>query len=673
MYKTKENKKGVSLIVLVITIIVIIILAAAIILTLTGNNPILQARKATFLNDVATFKDELNMYKTNEYAKRMGEYDPTLLDATSSGLTYNGASVSGQNNIYYIIKSLEGKQKYLNEFEIEDGELKYTGTNPEKGDWAQNDAGIVSEAAKPTVEMSTSNVLPVKAGTSVIYNVTMNASVEITTTNLSGNIKILNNSGVEIGTQPIINVGSVTGTTTEKTATITINTTGMAEGIYKIKILGEAVKTASQGNIESIATQTFEIDNTAPNMPTINATPTTATSGNVTVTITKASASDTLEYSTNGTTWITYTTDLTVTSNLTVYARETDSANNVSSQATQIINNIDKTAPQNATMSLTTTADKINGTITIVDSGSGINVSQSKYLVTTQSTIYGVSDVAWNSATVMGVTSKTISETKADGTYYVQVLSTDNAGNKVVNISSAIIVKSFPVIGNALSTYTWSEIKQISESGKADDYFNVGDTKTFTTTVTGHTITMQIIGFNHDTKSNGTGLAGITFCTKYSVGINKQMNPIALANGGWRDSAMRVYTNGELLNQFPSDLKTSIVPVYKTANTGGWGVNSMATTSDSVFLLSEVEVFDFRYYTEAGEGTLYKFFEIPQNRIIYPYAGAPIMSFWWLRSPDTRDYGRSDLFLRHYSDYYQCTGGVSASATDVVLVFCFCI
>ncbi len=462
MYKTKENKKGISLIVLVITIIVIIILVAAIILTLTGNNPIAEARKATFLNDVATFRDDLNMYKTNEYAKRMGDYDPSLLNATSSGLTYNGTSISGQDNIYDVIPSLEGKTKYLNEFEISSGEIKYTGANTEKADWAQNIAGIIADSAKPAIAITTSNILPVKAGTSVIYNISMTSSVAITTTNLSGNIKILNNAGAELTTQPNINIGSVTGTEKEKTATITINTTGMSEGIYKMKILGDGVKTASQGNIESISTATFEIDNTAPNMPTITLNPTTATNGNVTVTITKANVSDTLEYSTNGTTWNSYTTELTVTSNLTVYAREIDAANNVSSQATQIISNIDKTLPQNAIMNLTTTPTKINGTITIADSGSGINVSQSKYIVTTQSTLYSTNDIAWNSAIVMGTASKTISETVSVGFYYIQVLSVDSVGNKLVNSSGKLTTANYvweysgSWTGNYSSTFEWN-------------------------------------------------------------------------------------------------------------------------------------------------------------------------------------------------------------------------
>ena len=54
-------KKGISLIVLVITIIVIIILAGAIILSLSANNPIASANKATCLSDVSNFKSAVAM------------------------------------------------------------------------------------------------------------------------------------------------------------------------------------------------------------------------------------------------------------------------------------------------------------------------------------------------------------------------------------------------------------------------------------------------------------------------------------------------------------------------------------------------------------------------------------------------------------------------------------
>ena len=123
-YNNKKFKKGISLIVLVITIIVMIILAAAIILTLTGNNPIENVKKAIFLNDTDTFKNELEMYKSKMYAQNLGDYDLTKAD-------FNILS----GNLYTAIPSLENKKKYLNEFEVIDGQLIYIGDKISEKNW----------------------------------------------------------------------------------------------------------------------------------------------------------------------------------------------------------------------------------------------------------------------------------------------------------------------------------------------------------------------------------------------------------------------------------------------------------------------------------------------------------------------------------------------------------
>ena len=59
------KKRGISLIVLIVTIIVMIILATVVVLTITNNNPIDNAKKATILNDIATLKDGIEMQKVN--------------------------------------------------------------------------------------------------------------------------------------------------------------------------------------------------------------------------------------------------------------------------------------------------------------------------------------------------------------------------------------------------------------------------------------------------------------------------------------------------------------------------------------------------------------------------------------------------------------------------------
>ncbi len=123
-----KNKRGISLIVLVITIIVVIILAAAVILTLTSNNPIDSANKATFLNDLSTFNDELNMYKAQQYSITKGQFDQSTLNADFTDTT----------TLFTYIPSLNGKTKYNDEIAVVSGTLRYVSENSTKKTWAES-------------------------------------------------------------------------------------------------------------------------------------------------------------------------------------------------------------------------------------------------------------------------------------------------------------------------------------------------------------------------------------------------------------------------------------------------------------------------------------------------------------------------------------------------------
>ena len=103
-----KEKRGISLITLVITIIVVIILAAAVIMSLQKSNPIQQASKAKFLNDIATFKEDLELYKQNQYLENNGQFDPDTLYAPVEGLS-----------IYDVIPSLENSSYGKNDFRVE--------------------------------------------------------------------------------------------------------------------------------------------------------------------------------------------------------------------------------------------------------------------------------------------------------------------------------------------------------------------------------------------------------------------------------------------------------------------------------------------------------------------------------------------------------------------------
>ena len=73
---------------------------------------------------------------------------------------------------------------------------------------------------------------------------------------------------------------------------------------------------------------------------------------------------------------------------------------------------------------------------------------------------------------------------------------------------------ALPPIGITLEAATWEQINAISLAGKAQDYWQVGDTKTITfgSAVLGSTsIVVKIMGFEYDDLADGSGKAKISF------------------------------------------------------------------------------------------------------------------------------------------------------------------
>lgn len=91
-----------------------------------------------------------------------------------------------------------------------------------------------------------------------------------------------------------------------------------------------------------------------------------------------------------------------------------------------------------------------------------------------------------------------------------------------------------------------------------------------------------------------------------------------------------------LLGQLPDEVKAVIKPVNKLTSAGEQST-TINTTSDSLFLLSEIEVFETRSYSVAGEGTQYAYYRDIANtaakRIKKLSNGTGSANSWWLRSP----------------------------------------
>lgn len=213
-----------------------------------------------------------------------------------------------------------------------------------------------------------------------------------------------------------------------------------------------------------------------------------------------------------------------------------------------------------------------------------------------------------------------------------------------------------------LETATWTQISDVSEAGDAASVWSIGDTKSFTMNST--TYYAQIIGFNHDELVDGSGsIAGITFQMQNCYGTTYYMNSSSTNVGGWTSSYMRQTVMANLLSACPSDMQDVIKAVPKKTSAGN-SSSTITTTTDSLWLLAEIEVFGSITYSYSGEGTQYEYYEAGNSRVKMKDTSAYA---WWLRSPYS---GYSSAFC-----YVNSGGGGYHYSAGLVLgvAFGFCV
>ena len=131
----------------------------------------------------------------------------------------------------------------------------------------------------------------------------------------------------------------------------------------------------------------------------------------------------------------------------TVFARLTDGKNYGGEASITIL---DTVAPQDAGISLsgtsTTTAGSVTAKVTLKDNESGVNVTASKWVYNTNSGNIGTNESSYNNNFSSNGQTITLKAT-TPGTYYLHVLTVDNAGNKKETISNAVKVKE-PIVAD---------------------------------------------------------------------------------------------------------------------------------------------------------------------------------------------------------------------------------
>jgi len=195
---------------------------------------------------------------------------------------------------------------------------------------------------------------------------------------------------------------------------------------------------------------------------------------------------------------------------------------------------------------------------------------------------------------------------------------------------------------------SWETIAQISQlisMGNINPHdphqnpYSIGDQKTITLT-NGEQITLEIWGFNHDDKSDGSGKAGITFGMRDLMARARRFNSALLING-WNTSEFRNSTLPTILAVLPNDVASVIKEVTKNSISTGItsGVEPIIQTNDKLFLPAAAELVNVPGVHEAlyaQEGHRYEFYRsiatTAQSRIKKSANGTGSEWIWMTRS-----------------------------------------
>ena len=273
---------------------------------------------------------------------------------------------------------------------------------------------------------------------------------------------------------------------------------------------------------------------------------------------------------------------------------------------------------------------KAAGSLTLSKSSVSIGVSSKTDTVTVTHPGDGALTATSNhsaiaTASVSGTTITITAKASGSTTITVKVAAGTNytaPANKTINVT-------VQMLSPTLANNTWAQIAAASEAGVAASTWSVGDTKNIT--VGGETLTVEIVGFNHDDLASG-GKAGITFGLKNLMANTRQMNSSNTNAGGFTGSDMYDWLQGTLLNSLPSDLRAVLKSVNKKTSAGSQS-STINTNAMKIFLFSEIEIFGSVTYSKSGEGSQYSRFATASSRIKYLSNGSGSAYLWWGRSP----------------------------------------
>ena len=218
-------------------------------------------------------------------------------------------------------------------------------------------------------------------------------------------------------------------------------------------------------------------------------------------------------------------------------------------------------------------------------------------------------------------------------------------------------------VKTTLNDNDWATIKEVADESKGANYWSVGDTKQITIngkvsdglTLSNYSTYVYIIGFDHNSAVEGTGIAFGGFKTAASGGTDValcdsaypddknsgqwfNMNNNNSTTGGWASCNMRNNTLPLVKAAMPSDLQSVLktTTIY-TDNTGGSSTSAsyVTATQDELYLLAEFEIFGAQRYANSAERNhqqQYAYYVAGNSKIKYRHDSTATAVFWWERS-----------------------------------------
>ena len=227
----------------------------------------------------------------------------------------------------------------------------------------------------------------------------------------------------------------------------------------------------------------------------------------------------------------------------------------------------------------------------------------------------------------------------------------------VIGTQSMTLLPVDPVFSNS----SWAEIIAACHAGFVPDTWVVGDSKPMA--INGTNYQIDIIGKNHDVYADGSGTAPLTFQLHDCYADTSPMNSSNTNSGGWASCAMRSTHLPAILALMPTEVQNGIREVNKLTSGGGHS-DTINTTADKLFLLSEIEIFGSVSNSKSGEGTQYDYYKAG-NRKVKNRNGSAYA--WWGRSPRNNNSA--------YFCYVNSSGNTlynsASSAGGVAFGFCF--